>query len=134
MDAGDSVPICEGDTLRHDILRLSVRDLSEYPVMNPTEQEYSLTAPAQKWIARDIIEKLCNLVVDCDTELKSTDNGGPASSQKDGNIAEQGYSFSATAEREIDRVVIETFFFMHLDHNTDFKSIAEFGKKKTMKG
>ena len=95
MDAGDGVPIYEGYTLRHDILRLSVRDLSEYLMMNPTEQEYSLT----RWIARDIIENLCYLVVDYDTELKSTDKE-KTREFSDGNITWRGYSFSATAERD----------------------------------
>ena len=30
MDSGDSVPINQGDTLRHDILRLPDRDSSEF--------------------------------------------------------------------------------------------------------
>ena len=58
MDSGHGVPIYECYTLRHDILRLSGRDLSVYPMMNLTGQEYSLTASAERWIARDIVEKI----------------------------------------------------------------------------
>ena len=38
MDHGDGVPIYECYTLRHDILRLSGRDLSVYLMMNLTGQ------------------------------------------------------------------------------------------------
>ena len=41
---------------------------------NFTEQEYALTATAKRRIAQDLIEKLCYIVVDYDTELKLTDN------------------------------------------------------------
>ena len=54
MDSGDGVPIYGGYTLRHAIIRLAGRHLSEYPMMNLTERGYSFTASAER-----------------DTELKS---------------------------------------------------------------
>ena len=66
IDSGDVVLIYEDYTLRPDILRLSVRDVAE-----------SLTTSAEMWIAWDITENLCFLVVDCDTELKSTAGSQP---------------------------------------------------------
>jgi len=53
MDSGDGVPIYGGYTLRHAILRLAGRDLSEYAMMNLTQRGYSSTASAhhlcQRW-------------------------------------------------------------------------------------
>ena len=66
------VPIHEGYTLRHAILRLAGRDLSEFLVMNLTERGYSCTATAEREIVRDVMEKLCYMRVEYDTELKST--------------------------------------------------------------
>ena len=74
MDSGDSVSIYEGDTLCHDILRLAGRDSSEFLMTNLTEQEYSLTATAERETVHDLIKQLCYIIVDYDTELKSTDN------------------------------------------------------------
>ena len=124
----DNVPLYEGYALRHDILRLAGRDSSEYLVTNFTEQEYSLTATAGR-IARDLLEKLCYIVVDCDTELKSIDNE-KTRERTDGNITEQGYSFSATAEREIVRVVIVTLCYMRLDYDTKLKSTTDFSRRR----
>ena len=72
MDSGDSVPIYESDTLRHDILCLAGRDSSEYLMTNFTEQGYALTATAERRMIQDLIENFCYIVVDDATELKST--------------------------------------------------------------
>ena len=65
--------------------------------MNPPEQEYSLTASAKRWTAREYHREI---VLPCcgarHTELKPTDNE-KTREFSDGNITEQGYSFSATA-------------------------------------
>ena len=47
------------------------------------------------------------------------------------NLTEQGYSFTASAEREIARDVKENPSYFGLDYDTEPKSIAEFHKKKT---
>ena len=86
MDHGDGVPIYERYILRHDILRLSGRDLSVYPVLNLIGHEYSLTASTED--ARDIVSKLCYSVVNYDTELKPTDKE-KTHELSDGNITEQ---------------------------------------------
>ena len=43
-------------------------------------------------------------------------------------LTQQGYFFSATAERVIVRVVMETLCYMRLDYDTELKSTAEFDK------
>ena len=60
------------DTLRHDIFRLAGSDSSEYLMTKLTEQEYSLTATAERGIALDLIEKLYYMRLDYDTKMKST--------------------------------------------------------------
>ena len=51
-----TVPICEGYTLHHDILRLDLvgRDPAKYSMKNLTEQGYHLSAAAERKIARDV--------------------------------------------------------------------------------
>ena len=66
-----TVPIFEGHA-HHAVLRLAGRDPAEYLMKNLTEQGCSFTATAEKEIAREVNEKLRNIGVDCDTELKST--------------------------------------------------------------
>ena len=46
-------------------------------------------------------------------------------------LTQQGYSFTATAEREILRVVKEILCDTRLDYDTELKSTAEFDKDKT---
>ena len=46
-------------------------------------------------------------------------------------LTERGYSFTATAEREIVPGVIGKLSYMGLDYDTELKSIAEIDKKKT---
>ena len=62
MDSGDSlshtVHISEGYTLRHAILRLAGRDLSEFAMINLTERGYSFTASAERDIARDMSRRI----------------------------------------------------------------------------
>ena len=73
-----TVPIYESVALRHAILCLAGRDLTEYLVKS-----------------------------------------------------ERGFSFSATAEKEIVRVVIESFCYMRFDYDRELKSTADFDKKQT---
>ena len=47
------------------------------------------------------------------------------------NLSERGFSFSATAEKEIVRVVIETFCYLRFDHGTEIESTADIDKKQT---
>ena len=46
-------------------------------------------------------------------------------------LTERGLSFSATSEKEIARVVIETFCNMRFDYDTGLKSTAKLDKEKT---
>ena len=46
-------------------------------------------------------------------------------------LTERGYSFTATAEREIVPGVFEKLSYVGLDYNTELKSIAEIETKKT---
>ena len=47
------------------------------------------------------------------------------------NLTERGYSFAASAEREIARDVKENWSYNGLDYDTELKAIAEFPKQKT---
>ena len=49
-------------------------------------------------------------------------------------LTERGFSFTATAEREIVSDVIENLSYIGLDYETEFTSIAEIDKKKTFNG
>ena len=68
-DVSHTVPIYESYTLHHTILRVAGRDLSEYAMMNLTERGYSLTASAEREIARDVKENPSCSGLDYDTEL-----------------------------------------------------------------
>merc|ERR1712136_229913 len=78
MDFCDGVshtmPIFEGYALPHAILRVDLagRDLSDSLMKFLTERRYSFTTTAEREVGRDVIEKLCFLSFDYDTELKST--------------------------------------------------------------
>ena len=70
MDSDDGVPIYEGYTLHHAILRSADRDPTEYYfLMNLTDRGYSFTPPAEREIARNVKE-LCCICFDYDTQLK----------------------------------------------------------------
>ena len=64
-------PLTKGCTLRHAILRLAGRDLSEYAMMNLIERGYSFAASTAREISRDVKENLGYIGLDYDTEIKS---------------------------------------------------------------
>ena len=66
-----TVPIYEGYTLYHAILRLARRDLSMFLMMNLIERWYSFTSNAEKEIVPVVKEKLCYVCLDFGTEHKS---------------------------------------------------------------
>ena len=70
-DVSHTVPIYEGYTLYHAILRLARRDLSMILMMNLIERWYSFTANAEKEIVPVVREKFCYVCLDFGTEQKS---------------------------------------------------------------
>lgn len=80
VDSGEGVtglvPICEGMTLSHAMIRLHLSgcDLTDYLLRLMTERGYYLETPSERELAPDIKEKLCYLPLEFDTEMATSDS------------------------------------------------------------
>ena len=147
MDYGDTlshtVPIHEGFALRHAILRLGGRDLTEYLTKLTTEQDQEKTyvlpdenivtvAPNVSVSRKCCSSQTVHIYEGCTLRHAIRRLAGrDLSEYAMMSLLERGYSFTASAEREIARDVKENPSYIGLDYDTELKSIAKFDKKKT---
>ena len=76
-DSGDSVthfvPIFDGYSLPHAVIRLSERDLTEFMMKLLTETGQKFSTTAENEIVKAIKEKVCYVTLDFEEELKSVE-------------------------------------------------------------